>query len=270
MATPKPNKDEPETTRLTAIRVHEVSLVDRAANRRRFLLTKRDETMAGQLAADGRGGFVLKGGDEDDEKKKGKGQPDPEKDPKAAEKKTDEVDGDGEKKPKGKGEGDEDDAKKAKPKSKEEDDEDGEEEDAKKDAERKLTVSKLAATAERILDVAKAHEGGEPIPEGFAEEVAKMALACVGAKKPVEKSEQKKAAGPEGEFTELKKQLGELTQTVAKQAETIAAQEKQIGALKEQPGSSNVRSPESVSKGAGVGSVVWPEDLSAPEPKIKF
>lgn len=51
--------DSDETNRLTDIVVKEVSLVDRAANKRQFLITKRDGSdMAKKLVADGRGGFI--------------------------------------------------------------------------------------------------------------------------------------------------------------------------------------------------------------------
>lgn len=45
--------------RLTDIKVKEVSLVDRAANKRQFLVTKRDGSgMSKKLVADGRGGYI--------------------------------------------------------------------------------------------------------------------------------------------------------------------------------------------------------------------
>jgi hypothetical protein len=51
---------ENKITRLTDILTKEVSLVDRAANKRRFLLTKADEgeSMSVALVSDGQGGFV--------------------------------------------------------------------------------------------------------------------------------------------------------------------------------------------------------------------
>lgn len=50
--------DDSKTNRLTDMVVKEVSLVDRAANKRVFLITKRDESsMATKLVSDGRGGF---------------------------------------------------------------------------------------------------------------------------------------------------------------------------------------------------------------------
>lgn len=56
--------------RLQNILVEEVSLVDRAANKRRFLLVKRDGQMS-ELQSNGRGGFtrVSKADDEDEEKR---------------------------------------------------------------------------------------------------------------------------------------------------------------------------------------------------------
>lgn len=56
--------------RLANILVEEVSLVDRAANKRRFLLVKRDGQMS-ELQSNGRGGFtrVSKADDEDEEKR---------------------------------------------------------------------------------------------------------------------------------------------------------------------------------------------------------
>jgi hypothetical protein len=61
--------------RLRDIVVEEVSLVDRAANKRRFLVVKRSEDMADdsastELLPDGRGGLTARGGDVEKAKKK--------------------------------------------------------------------------------------------------------------------------------------------------------------------------------------------------------
>lgn len=51
--------DDSKTNRLTDIIVKEVSLVDRAANKRSFLVTKRDGSMSKmKMVSDGRGGFT--------------------------------------------------------------------------------------------------------------------------------------------------------------------------------------------------------------------
>lgn len=62
--------------RLRDILVEEVSLVDRAANKRRFLLVKREGTMS-ELRSDGRGGLtrVRKGDDDPEETEKAKKKP---------------------------------------------------------------------------------------------------------------------------------------------------------------------------------------------------
>src|SRR4051812_28595030 len=66
--------------RLTDMEVEEVSMVDRAANKRKFLVVKRDgDPMSTQVQPDGKGGFTSAGsatkagyaaGDEDPKKKK--------------------------------------------------------------------------------------------------------------------------------------------------------------------------------------------------------
>jgi len=250
VATPKP-KDEPETTRLTDMRVHEVSFVDRAANKRRFLLTKRDDDMS-KLVADGRGGFVLKADGKEDESGKKEGEETAEKG--KADPKKEEKEGDGKK------EGEET-AEKGKADPKKE----GEEEEGKEEKAKKSTVAKLNATAERILDVAKAVSEGKEIPEGFADEVAKMAAACSGAE--VKKSESKQE--PTAELVELTKKVGELAETVSKQAKTIESQSEEIKKLSAEPGDSRARSPEGVAKGAG-DHVAWPSDLNRSQPKETF
>jgi uncharacterized coiled-coil protein SlyX len=54
--------------RLNNMVVEEVSLVDRAANKRKFLVVKRDETMGRALQPDGRGGFrMTKAADADED-----------------------------------------------------------------------------------------------------------------------------------------------------------------------------------------------------------
>jgi hypothetical protein len=60
--------------RLTDFVVEEVSLVDRAANKRRFLMVKREGGESMELRSNGRGGFtrVMKAEDEETEKAKGK------------------------------------------------------------------------------------------------------------------------------------------------------------------------------------------------------
>ena len=77
------DEDEPKVHRLRDMVVEEVSLVDRAANKRRFLIVKRSDEMAeddrvgAEVKPDGRGGFTAAGvekakkkpgaGDDDDE-----------------------------------------------------------------------------------------------------------------------------------------------------------------------------------------------------------
>jgi hypothetical protein len=52
------SKDGPGVHELTDIVVEEVSLVDRAANKRKFLVVKRSSEMSTELQADGKGGFT--------------------------------------------------------------------------------------------------------------------------------------------------------------------------------------------------------------------
>lgn len=145
------NADDKGVHRLNNMIVEEVSLVDRAANQRKFLLVKSEGGEMSELRADGRGGFtkvVRKAEDEETEKAK--------KPPFA-----------GAAKPFGKPEKEEDDdAEKAKAK-KADDGEDDEEETEK--ARKVLEAAGLTKAAKRLL--------GKADPEGMklADEVAKMA-----------------------------------------------------------------------------------------------
>jgi hypothetical protein len=65
---------EDDVHRLRDILVEEVSLVDRAANKRRFLLVKREDDMS-ELRSDGHGGFTRVRKGEDDETEKAKKKP---------------------------------------------------------------------------------------------------------------------------------------------------------------------------------------------------
>lgn len=71
------SKDE-GVHRLKDMLVEEVSLVDRAANKRRFALVKRSPEMSKKVVSDGRGGFTIAkaaGEDEDEETMKAKAPP---------------------------------------------------------------------------------------------------------------------------------------------------------------------------------------------------
>ncbi len=72
--------EAPQVFRLSDMDVEEVSLVDRAANKKKFLVVKRSDQMPTEVQADGKGGFTASGGTN-------KGAPpppakDPKKDPK--------------------------------------------------------------------------------------------------------------------------------------------------------------------------------------------
>lgn len=54
----KVDDDEKPKARLHGMLVEEVSIVDRAANRKRFLVVKRDESMAAELKSDGNGNLI--------------------------------------------------------------------------------------------------------------------------------------------------------------------------------------------------------------------
>lgn len=124
------------TNRLTDMVVKEVSLVDRAANKRQFLITKRDGShMASKLVADGRGGFITTEVTKADETPAA---------PVVVAAVVAPV------------------AATVAPTA---------------EVEKAETLDKLSALAERVLTVAKAfRDKGEPVPEGFHDEVASMVL----------------------------------------------------------------------------------------------
>lgn len=155
MAGTKTEEDQGKAkNRLVDIQVHEVSLVDLAANKRRYLLTKRNNMI--KLVADGRGGFkevdVDKNGDPTGEAAAKSEKPKAEASEEAS-----------------KG-GDDDKAKAEAEKAKK-----AEAEKAKgSEDDGKVIQAKLAATAERLVEVA---ESGN-IPENFAEEIGKMVASA--------------------------------------------------------------------------------------------
>jgi hypothetical protein len=198
--------------RLRDIVVEEVSLVDRAANKRRFLVVKRSEDMADdsastELLPDGRGGLTVRGGGVEKAKKK----------PAAAE--SDVTDEEKRKKP-GAGDEEPDEAEKAKkPADDDEEEDDAEkaempaEDDESDDAEKKprkkqaLTIPtpvkeailrSLTEALERLMSVAnrvkEASETDErldaPVPDEVGAEVAAIAelLGGIGESYPSPKS----------------------------------------------------------------------------------
>lgn len=226
------------------MRVHEVSLVDRAANKRRFLLTKKDEEMGQRLVADGRGGYVLKADDKTkDEEAKAK-EKEAEKEEASKAKSKD----DAEKEKVGEGD-EEDDAEKEKGKGK-----------GKGKIPPQFQKSEmLAALAERILDVAKTVQDGEEIPDTFGAEIASMTKKALGVSttdddyrksldaisKSIDslrdsepRSDTAKSDG-DARFAQVTKALEELTSVAKQQKATIEKQSALIDELRSAPGTSN-------------------------------
>lgn len=256
----KADDDKPKT-RLFDIRVHEVSLVDRAANRRRFLLAKRDDGMKTRLVADGKGGFV----EVPVEKSEGASSDD------STDAKTDDgqnMDTDGKPSATAKGEGD------------------GDTDDAKAGGDKSKPTAKamLAAVAERVIEVAKKLDDGESIPDTFDDEIASMVgevmkaarmtpsrkgrfekaleelskilgeLAGMGDDEKGDKT--KKSEADDGRLAKLTEQIEKLTSMVAKQAKTIEA-------LESAPVGSNALRVESTERGASDDAdVAWPMDMN--------
>jgi hypothetical protein len=218
----RPRDDEDEGMhRLRDMVVEEVSLVDRAANKRRFLIVKRSDDMADddkdgtELKPDGRGGLTASGvekakkkpgasaaGDEPaDEEKRKKPAGEGDEAEKARRRGASEDDDETEKARKPKGD-DEDETEKAK--HPEDDDEDGEDDDKKKARKAEhLTIPKpvkeavlraLTEALERLMSVAnqvkEAHETEEqmdaPVPDEVGAEVRAIAevLRGVGERYP--------------------------------------------------------------------------------------
>lgn len=266
VAKKKTDDDEKPRARLFDMRVGEVSLVDRAANRRRFIMTKRDD-MKTRLQADGRGGFV------EVEVGKDEGSSDTETGAaaNADEKNTNPEQTGTEPDATAKG-----DAGKGCDGKKKSDDDD---ETNKKGVTK--SVSMFGAIAQRVIDVAKKLEGGEAIPDTFDEEVATMVGEAMKAarmtpsrkdrfskaldelKKVLEEltgaaaeADTKKAAD---QFASLQEQVTKLTKTVSDQADTIRQ-------LEAQPAGSNAL-PVEGGDNSGGDDVVWPLDMNA-EAKI--
>ena len=224
------------------MRVHEVSLVDRAANKRRFLLTKKDEEMGQRLVADGRGGYVLKADSKtnDEEAKTKEKEAEKEEASKAKAK-------DAEKEKAGEGDEEEDDAEKEKGKGK------------GKIPPQFQKSEMLAALAERILDVAKTVQDGEEIPDTFGAEIASMTKKALGVSttdddyrksldaisKSIDslrdsepRSDTAKSDG-DARFAQVTQALEELTSVAKQQKATIEKQSALIDELRSAPGTSN-------------------------------
>ena len=201
----KEDDEEKGTTRLHNIVVQEVSLVDRAANQRRFLVTKRNEDMKKKLIPDGKGGYIEKADDDEksDEDKK-KEEEEAAKKAKAKGKESDEEKDDDEEeaaKAKGKGKSDEekddDEEEAAKAKGKKS----GEEDEEKKDEVKKTRVALLVKTAEALAKVAESVNDGADLPDNF---VADMT------------GNLKKIAGDSGASKEVLAGLDDLSKSLAK------------------------------------------------------
>lgn len=239
------------THRLTDIQVKEVSLVDRAANKRQFLVTKRDGSgMSKKLVADGRGGYT--------EIEKSDDAPAPAAAaPAAVAPVTAPVAT----------------APAAAPA-------------AVTDTEKADTIAKMGAVAERLLTVAKAYrDSGEVPPENFVEEVASMLELIPVLKRRMGKGRMDKFEKGLKDLTDLLTELkGEETETtkgaapvaapVAPAAATVTKSvreveleaeirksETEIKKLREAPGRPNSELTEEQPGGAGEFS--WPSDMSS-------
>lgn len=260
--------DKPQA-RLIDMRVNEVSLVDRAANRRRFLLAKRDN-MKTRLQADGRGGFVEIPVDKSEGEELSTSATDETKTDEtktASGESTDTAKGDEKKGDEAKGCGD----------KKKEDMGD----EKKKPPFLKKSVSMLGAIAERVIDVAKSLDDGGEIPETFDEEIASMIGEVMKAARmtpsrkdrfskaldelqkilgelagAAEAAADAKKSDEDDRFDALKAEIANLKQTVEKQSDTIRE-------LESQPAGSNALPVEnSDESNAADDDVVWPLDMN--------
>lgn len=240
------------THRLTDFQVKEVSLVDRAANKRQFLVTKRDGSgMSKKLVADGRGGYteIEKSDDAPAPAAAAPAAVAPVAAPVAA-------------------------APAAAPA-------------VVTDTEKADTIAKMGAVAERLLTVAKAYrDSGEVPPENFVEEVASMLELIPVLKRRMGKGRMDKFEKGLKDLTDLLTELkGEETETTKGATAPVAApaapaataviksareveleaeirkSETEIKKLREAPGRPNSELTEEQPGGAGEFS--WPSDMSS-------
>lgn len=269
VAKKKTDDDEKPRARLFDMRVGEVSLVDRAANRRRFIMTKRDD-MTTRLQADGRGGFI-----EVEVGKGDEGTPDTGTDAKKTDDNTDT-----DTNPDATAKGDADAGKACDGKGKKSDKSD---DDKKGDVAK--SISMFGAIAERVVDVAKKLEAGESIPENFDEEVSTMIVEAMKAARMTPSRKDRFASALESlqkilaeltgaaaeadtkksddRFAALQGEIDKLTQTVEKQGTTIEKQADTIRQLEGQPARSNALPVEGGNDSSGDDDVVWPLDMNA-------
>ena len=285
---PGHTEDEKKLTRLSNIVVNEISLVDRAANLRRFLVTKRSEKMAGQLVSDGKGGFITKSEDEIKADAEAKAKKESEETKKADDAK---VKAEAEAKVKAEAE----ETKKA-------DDAKKEEDEKKTDAKKAEKADLLITTAEALGKVAEAVEGGADLPANFlslmtgnlekiagspATDEARAAriddlnksLAKLKGKSDDEAEEAKKkfdlkakieADKKAKEEAEAKAKTEKATtdERLTKFEETIAKQSEEIRKLSEQPVPGNGRIEKSGSNNTSKDES-WPMDLASPDKTSK-
>lgn len=228
--------------RLTSILVEEISLVDRAANDRKYLVTKRAKNM---LVSDGRGGFIEKAeGEELAKAEKAKAEKE------AAEKEAAE-------KAKGKNPfppKEEDEETKAKAKKAAEEKEAAEKAAAEK-TEKADRVTKLTAMAARVVEVAKMDD----LPESFEAEISGMAKEIATGHVP---SEMEKL---QSELDQLKK--AQSNSQVSAMESEIASLKDNVRKMSEQPGAGNSRTPEGEKVTKSKTDVVdggWPSDMNSP------
>lgn len=250
--------DDKPKSRLTDIVTNEVSLVDRAANRRKFLITKRDAGMATKLVADGRGGFTEVAKEEGDAPDTDKGEPTAK------------------------------DAGEGKPAEAEGKPAEGKPADSEGNADLEKAVKMLGAMAERVLDVAKSiRDGKGEIPQSFDEELASMAGEVMKARRltPSRKDRFAKAiadlkqvlaelsaAGDDGEDkgktqkSESNDQIASLEAKISELTSTVQKQNDKISKLEDQPAGSNVLPAGELDGKIGKGDeadVAWPMDMNA-------
>ncbi len=210
------DEDEKGLTRLHNIVVQEVSLVDRAANQRRFLVTKRNEDMKLKLIPDGKGGYIEKADDtkDDDDAKKAKAAEEKEEETKKAKADAKEKEEDAKKakadadekeeeakKAKADAKEKEEDAKKAKAKAEGDEEDDDEDKDDDADKTKKRQLAMLVTTAEAFTKVAEVLNKGGELPETFFTDMA---------------SNLGKIAGGGDKDAKAKAKIDELTKELAK------------------------------------------------------